>query len=71
MPTEKQVNFVKDIARMLNIDLPKEYTKKAYSDFISEHINKFKAAKQRYTNTYWHCAETNMYEYDYETPMGY
>ena len=36
-PSEKQVKYANDIAHNLNIDLPKEYTAKAYYDFINEH----------------------------------
>ena len=47
-PSEKQVSFATDIANSLNLCLPSELTKQAYSQFISENVNAFKRAKQRY-----------------------
>jgi hypothetical protein len=44
-PTQNQVNFASDIAKRLVYTLPKEYTKKAYSDFISAHINEYQMLK--------------------------
>lgn len=41
-PSAKQVDFVQEICRVLHIDEPKEYTKQAYSDFISDNIEDFK-----------------------------
>lgn len=35
-PTEKQVAFAKKIAERLDVDLPEEYTRTAYSEFIGE-----------------------------------
>ena len=34
-PTQKQVAYAKYLAERMREDLPKEYTKTAYSDFIS------------------------------------
>lgn len=36
-PSEKQVKYANDIAHNLNVELPKEYTAKAYYNFISDH----------------------------------
>jgi len=41
-PTAKQVDFVQEICRVLHIDKPKEYTRNAYSDFISNNVEEFK-----------------------------
>lgn len=46
--TEKQVKYATDIANTLKIQLPREYTKQAYSQFINENVDAFKRAKQRY-----------------------
>lgn len=35
-PTEKQVAFAKKIAERLDVDLPEEYTRTAYSEFIGD-----------------------------------
>lgn len=40
-PTEKQRDFATAIAEMLGIDLPEEYTKESYHDFIDENIDEF------------------------------
>lgn len=46
-PTDKQVDYAIDIARMLSIPLPAEKTKQAYSDFISKNVDEFKRIKMR------------------------
>ena len=35
-PTEKQVEYAKYLAQRMCVELPKENTKQAYSDFISK-----------------------------------
>ena len=35
-PTEKQVEYAKYLEQRMGIELPKENTKQAYSDFISK-----------------------------------
>ena len=45
-PTARQVNFATEISKALNVPLPEEKTKQAYSKFISEHIEWYNA----YTN---------------------
>lgn len=49
-PTEAQLSFVKDICDVLNVDEPEEFTREAYSDFISEYKDQFynKRATSRY-----------------------
>jgi hypothetical protein len=44
-PSAKQVDFVQEICRVLHMDEPREYTKQAYSNFISENIEDFKDAQ--------------------------
>ena len=44
-PTEKQRAYAYDIARWLDISLPKEKTKSAYADFISKNVDEFKRVK--------------------------
>lgn len=46
-PTEKQRSYAYDIARWLDIPLPEEKSKKAYTDFISKNVDEFKKAKIR------------------------
>ena len=41
-PTIKQVNFASNIAKAMKIEMPKEYTKKAYGKFIEDNISAFK-----------------------------
>lgn len=44
-PTEKQIKFAEDIARVLNIDFPtssKEFNKRTYRNFINAHYKDFK-----------------------------
>jgi hypothetical protein len=40
-PSQKQIDFATVIAETVGDDLPNEYTKQAYSEFISEHIDEF------------------------------
>lgn len=40
-PTEKQISYAVDIARLLEIPLPEEDSKQAYSDFISKHVDEY------------------------------
>ena len=35
-PTDKQIKFAKYLAKRMNVSLPTDYTKQAYSDFISK-----------------------------------
>ena len=35
-PTERQMEYAEYLAKRMCVDLPKEYTKQAYSDFISK-----------------------------------
>lgn len=35
-PTEKQIKYAKYLAQRMRQELPKEFTKQAYSDFISK-----------------------------------
>ena len=35
-PTEKQISYAEYLAKRMCQELPKEYTKKAYSDFIAK-----------------------------------
>ena len=40
----KQIEYAENIHKMLGIDLPREQTKQAYSDFINANIKKYKVA---------------------------
>lgn len=53
-PTEAQLSFVKDICDELNIDEPEEFTREAYSDFISEYKDRlyYKRAANRYNDRF-------------------
>lgn len=44
-PTEKQRAYACDIAKWLEIPLPKEKTKSAYAEFISKNVDEFKRVK--------------------------
>ena len=35
-PTEKQIEYARYLAQRMSQDLPKDFTKQAYSDFISK-----------------------------------
>ena len=48
MPSNKQINYAKAIAKTLDIDLPQEFSRLAYSEFISENQNKMKRKRQTY-----------------------
>lgn len=44
-PTEKQIKFAEDIARVLGIDFPtssKEFNKSTFRNFINAHYDEFK-----------------------------
>ena len=36
VPTEKQIEYARYLAQRMGQDLPKDFTKQAYSDFISK-----------------------------------
>lgn len=38
-PTEKQIEYAKHLSEQTGFDLPKEFTKEAYSRFINECLN--------------------------------
>lgn len=40
-PTERQIKFAEAIAEALDLELPRENTKKAYSAFISEWVDDY------------------------------
>ena len=40
--TEKQISYAKDIHDCLGYELPKEQTKKAYSDWLNRHVGEYK-----------------------------
>lgn len=40
-PTKAQIEFVEAIARVLNVDLPMEYTVEGYSDFIKDYVDAY------------------------------
>lgn len=40
-PTERQIDFAMQIAETIGEDLPEEYTRDAYHDFIDAHIDEF------------------------------
>ena len=51
-PTEKQIQFVEDICKVLKIDnfpmSSREFTKWNYSQFITAHLAEFKDATEEY-----------------------
>lgn len=47
-PTPAQVAYAIDISRMLDVDMPEEKTKQAYSDYINRYANKYKSAVQEW-----------------------
>ena len=51
-PTEAQLSFVKDICDVLNIDEPEEFTREAYSDFISEYKDQLYNRRSRCEGTH-------------------
>lgn len=42
--SQKQIEYAENIHKTLGIDLPREQTKQAYSDFINANIKKYKVA---------------------------
>ena len=56
MPTDKQVSYATAISEGLEVPLPKEYTRQAYSNFISE----YKEEYQIFCNE---CKEMNMLQW--------
>lgn len=49
-PTEKQYNFARVISEELEIPLPENFSKSAYSNYIRHNLNKFKKSTQRYND---------------------
>lgn len=47
-PTEKQFDYAKAISDELGISLPAIFTKKAYSEYISNYQNQYKVSLQKY-----------------------
>ena len=46
-PSEAQINFANEISFVLGVDFPmssKDYTAKAYYEFIRDHINRYQNA---------------------------
>ena len=43
----KQIEYATDIHKVLGIELPREQTKQAYSDYINRHIKRYKAVKEK------------------------
>ena len=43
--SQKQVEYAMDIHKILGIDLPREQTKQAYSDFINRYQKTYKIVK--------------------------
>lgn len=41
-PTPAQIKYAADIGKVLGIDVPKEQTKQAYSDFINRFYEKYR-----------------------------
>lgn len=41
-PTERQIDFATAISETVGADLPEDFTKEAYSEFIDENIGEFK-----------------------------
>ena len=57
-PTEKQIEYAKYLSEQTGLDLPKEFTKEAYSRFIDECLNekvhdKILADNWRLDSGYW------------------
>lgn len=40
-PTQRQIDFATAISEVVGVDPPKHFTKKAYSTFISTHLDEF------------------------------
>ena len=51
-PTERQHNYALLISEKLEIPLPTEFTKRAYSDFINDNANRYKKVLQEYDDEY-------------------
>ena len=52
-PTEKQIKYAEDIAKVLGIDFPtssKEFNKRTYCDFINDHCIEFKQVISDYAD---------------------
>lgn len=47
-PTEKQYKYAQAISEELGIEMPFEYSKKAYSDYISHYQSEYKMSLQSY-----------------------
>jgi hypothetical protein len=60
LPSNKQVNFAKVIAKALHINLPNENTSQAYYYFIANNIDNFHKNKNKKSSN-----EVNDYELDY------
>lgn len=53
VPTEKQIKFAEDIARVLNIEFPtssKEFNKRTYRNFINAHYEEFMRVMSDYAD---------------------
>ena len=44
LPTAKQINFAKEISEVLDIPLPEDKTKVAYSKFIDSNVGQYREA---------------------------
>ena len=54
LPTAKQINFAKEISEVLDIPLPEDKTKAAYSAFINFNIDAYKEVMSECNDVhYW------------------
>jgi long-subunit fatty acid transport protein len=49
-PTEKQYSYASSISEKLNIDLPEEFSKSAYSEFIDKYKFKLRFEENKWSN---------------------
>lgn len=46
MPTQKQIEYAQEISRFLEVPLPEEYTKEAYTDWIGAYAKEYRDMKK-------------------------
>ena len=65
-PTQKQFEFAKEISEFLEVEMPQDFTKGTYSDFINHYKNRFYELKELYPDDEYDEHDDNGSKYSWE-----
>lgn len=66
LTTEKQFEFAKAISEMLDVPMPQDFTKEAYSEFINHYKNRYYEVKELYGDDDYDEHDDNGSRYSWE-----